>query len=175
VEEFDITWSIERRRIEDLIEYPKNPRSLTTKQFDQLKKSLKKFGLTNEPIINTDGTVIGGHQRLRVLAHFGFEWVDVKIPSRTLTDREVEELNIRHNKNGGDWDAEKLGNEWDPRDLIEWGFTEEELCWKDPADAEEVNGDKPEEFKVIVKCLDEIERDKLYSRLREEGYSCKVA
>ena len=125
----EITWSLKTFQIDELTDYAKNPRSLTKQQFEQLKKSLDKFGLIDKPIINADekNTVIGGHQRLRVLRAEGQKSVECWIPSRKLTDREVEELNIRLNKNTGDWDFDVLANEFELPDLVEWGFTEYEL------------------------------------------------
>ena len=44
-----------------------------------------------------------------------------------LTDKEVEELNIRLNKNTGNWDFDALANRFEVPDLLEWGFDEREL------------------------------------------------
>ena len=49
------------------------------------------------------------------------------VPSRLLTQKEVEELNIRLNKNGGEFDFDMLANEWNIDDLAQWGFSHEEL------------------------------------------------
>jgi ParB-like chromosome segregation protein Spo0J len=125
----EIKWNLKTYNISELTDYYKNPRQLTDKQFNQLKKSLDKFGLIDKPIINADekNTVIGGHQRLRVLRAEGQKSVECWIPSRKLTDREVEELNIRLNKNTGDWDFDVLANEFELPDLVEWGFEPFEL------------------------------------------------
>ena len=48
-------------------------------------------------------------------------------PSRELDEKEVEELNIRLNKNTGDWDFDVLANEFEMGDLLDWGFTEIDL------------------------------------------------
>jgi DNA modification methylase len=125
----DITWTLRTFPIEGLTDYYKNPRSLSKIQFEQLKKSLDKFGMIDKPIINADEahTVIGGHQRLHVLRAEGVKQVECWLPSRLLTEKEVEELNIRLNKNTGSWDFDVLANEWEFNDLIDWGFTDEEL------------------------------------------------
>lgn len=65
--------------------------------------------------------------RKRILEKMGKKVVDCWVPSRELTEKEVEELNIRHNKNTGDWDDEILANQWESYELMEWGFTHEEL------------------------------------------------
>ena len=124
-----ITWNLKTFNIYDLTDYSKNPRSLTKQQFEQLKKSLDKFGLIDKPIINADEkhTVIGGHQRLRVLRSENKKSVECWIPSRELDEKEVEELNIRLNKNTGDWDFDTLANNFEVGDLMDWGFTEIDL------------------------------------------------
>jgi DNA modification methylase len=125
----EITWTLQTVDVASLTDYFKNPRSLSKEQFAQLKTSLDKFGMIDKPIINLDAahTVIGGHQRLHVIRSEGIKQVEAWIPSRELDGREVEELNIRLNKNTGAWDFDVLANAWDVPDLLEWGFSEKEL------------------------------------------------
>ena len=47
------------------------------------------------------------------------------MPETKLSDRDVEELNIRLNRNTGEWDWDILANEWEVEDLQEWGFDDE--------------------------------------------------
>jgi DNA modification methylase len=124
-----IEWELRTYQIKELTDYFKNPRILTEKEFEQLKKSLDRFGLIDKPIINLDQakTVIGGHQRLRVLRAEGQEAVDCWTPSRKLSAKEVEELNVRLNKNTGQWDFNVLANQFEFDNLLDWGFTENEL------------------------------------------------
>jgi ParB-like chromosome segregation protein Spo0J len=122
-----ITWKLETRKIKDLKEYSKNPRTLTHEQAKHLEKSLSKFGLIDKPIINTDNTIIGGHQRLRILKKLKLKEIECYVPDKTLDEKDVEELNIRLNKNTGEWDFDILANEWDVCELVEWGFGQKEL------------------------------------------------
>ena len=124
-----ITWQLKTYKLADLTDYYKNPRSLSEKEFKQLKTSLDKFGMIDKPIVNADSvhTIIGGHQRKHVLEAEGVKEVECWIPDRELSDKEVEELNIRLNKNTGSWDFDTLANEFELDDLVEWGFTEYEL------------------------------------------------
>jgi DNA modification methylase len=123
-----ITWHIEKRKLKDLQAYYKNPRRLTDRQFEHLKTSLDKFGLIDRPFINANGTIIGGHQRINVMIKEGEEEIEVMVPNRLLDNAEVEELNIRHNKNTGEWDFDILANEWDQDDLLSWGFEASEFA-----------------------------------------------
>jgi DNA modification methylase len=140
----DIAWTLKTLDISALTDYFKNPRSLTKDQYAQLKASLDKFGMIDKPIINADSahTVIGGHQRLHVLRAEGVKQIECWLPSRELDAREVEELNIRLNKNTGAWDFDVLANQWDVPDLLEWGFSEKELQLGG-FDMDEAKGDDP--------------------------------
>lgn len=120
-------WKLEKRKVKDLYEYAKNARSLSKEQAAHLHASIDKFGQCEPIVITTDDVIIGGHQRLRTMRKMGYKEVDVYVPDSPLSEKEVEELNIRLNKNTGDWDWDMLGNAWDPEDLVEWGFTMDEL------------------------------------------------
>ena len=147
-----IKWSIEKRKISDLKKYHKNPRVLSKEQHKQLKTSLDKFGLIDKPCINTDGTIIGGHQRIEVLSS-DCEMIEVLVPSRTLTDKEVEELNIRLNCNQGDWDQDILANEWDLYDLVSWGMEDlKTISQTINLDEEEPKEEKKKKLKTCPQC-----------------------
>ncbi len=149
-----INWTLQQFNIDELTDYYKNPRSLSDKEFKQLKTSLDKFGMIDKPIVNADSahTIIGGHQRKHVLEASGAQEVECWIPDRELTDKEVEELNIRLNKNTGSWDFDTLANEFELDDLLEWGFDKGELdldLWADDAPEDvEPQIDKAEELRV---------------------------
>lgn len=141
-------------RLDELTDYYKNPRSLSEKEFKQLKTSLDKFGMIDKPIVNADSanTIIGGHQRKHVLEASGVTAIECWIPDRELSEREVEELNIRLNKNTGSWDFDTLANEFELDDLLEWGFDKTELdlgLWADDAPEDvEPQIDKAEELRI---------------------------
>lgn len=120
-------WSLEKRKIKELNEYARNARRLSKHDAGQLQQSIDTFGQCEPIVINTDNTIIGGHQRLRTMRKMGYKEVDVYVPDQTLSEKEVEELNIRLNRNRGDWDWDMLGNAWDPTVLVECGFTTEEM------------------------------------------------
>ena len=115
-------------RVRDLIPWEGNPRKITESQADQLRISLDKFGVADIPVVDADGTIVGGHQRCAILMAQGkgdME-VDVRVPSRKLTDEEFAELNLRLNKNLGEWDFDVLAN-FSEDLLLSVGFDEEEL------------------------------------------------
>lgn len=130
----------EKRIVDDLIPFEHNPRVLTKEAQAKLQKSLEKFGLVEVPVINTDNVIVAGHQRIATLKLLGrgAEEIDVRVPNRKMTQKEVEEYNIRSNRNVGDWDFDILANAFDQQDLLEWGFERHEIFFYDEASGEEI-------------------------------------
>ncbi len=121
-----VRWRSERRALADLKAADYNPRQLSEKQERDLGESLDRFDLADPIVINADNTIIGGHQRVRVLSGRGVAEVDVRVPDRQLNEAEERELNLRLNKNLGEWDWEKL-SAFDEDMLKGVGFTSDEL------------------------------------------------
>ena len=124
-----ITWTNEKRRLGDLIPWPRNPRMIKQDQGKRLVKSLEEFNQV-EPIAIGPGNVLyNGHQRLNVWgAEYGADLeVDVRVASRPLTEKEREKLTVYlHKGAAGEWDWDML-SDFDIQDLLEWGFSENEL------------------------------------------------
>ena len=121
--------NIQYYKANDLIMAEYNPRQLTKDQYTQLKDSLTRFGLVDPLIVNKHKSrkniLVGGHQRLKIAKEMGMEkipCVEVDLP----LDQE-KELNIRLNKNVGEWDYDSLANYFDVGELMEWGFSNDEL------------------------------------------------
>lgn len=142
-----LTWKTEQRKVKDLIPWDKNPRKLTPEQAQQLDASLEKFDLVEIPAINTDNKLVAGHQRVMrlLLKGRGEELVDVRVPSRELSQEEFKEYNLRSNKNTGEWDEDLLAG-FDPALLAEVGFESKELdrIFGD-GDEDDFDGDKEAE------------------------------
>jgi len=121
-----LQWKTEKRKLSELSPAPYNPRQATAKQTKDLAKSLERFSLADPIVINADNRIIGGHMRYYVLKGKGVEEVDVRVPSRKLSEKEERELSLRLNKNLGEWSYDKLA-EFDKDILKEVGFTSEEM------------------------------------------------
>lgn len=128
-----LVWHTDIRKIKDLKEHEKNPRKITKDQLEKLKQSLENFNYVETIVVNLDNTILAGHMRIRALKALGRgkEEIEVRVPNRQLTSKEAEEYLIRSNKNTGEWDYERLANEWETADLFNWGFTEDELQIED--------------------------------------------
>lgn len=132
-----LSWSTVKRKIDDLVPFPENPRQMTRKQVEDLKKSLERFDLVEIPAVSQEGVILAGHQRLKIMQMLGrgSEVIDVRIPSRKLTPAEMREYVVRSNKNTGSWSDETLSG-WNRDELVQWGFTDDELDGIDPKDKE---------------------------------------
>jgi len=124
-----LKWTTQQRKVSELIPYDFNPRKLTPEQEQKLKESLEKFDLVEIPAINTDNTIIAGHQRVKVLflLNRGEDKIDVRVPNRKLSDDELKEYNIRSNRNSGEWDFDILLEHFELDDLMNWGFVPEDF------------------------------------------------
>ncbi len=106
-----------------------NPRVWSDEATKHLKESIAKFGLIDPLIVNSAPNrkwiVLGGNFRLKVIKELGFTtvpivWVDIP-------DLELEkEINIRLNKNTGEFDWSILAN-FGEKVLADIGFSSEEL------------------------------------------------
>jgi len=60
------------RKIEDLIEWDKNPRKITDLDYVRLKDQITLLGQYKPLIINEKNEVLGGNMRLRAFKELGF-------------------------------------------------------------------------------------------------------
>lgn len=147
-----LIWHTERRKVNNLLPYSKNPRSISDKQMSDLKKSLKKFNLVEIPAIDVDGKIVAGHQRVRALQILGRgeELIEVRVPNRKLTKEEYAQYMVTSNYVGGDWDFEKLKS-FDLDLLLDVGFDKSELTdiWNEHLEVEDDNFDEEKELAKI--------------------------
>lgn len=124
-------------------------------EYQKIKKSIIEFGYVAPIIVNSDMTVIGGHQRLKVLKELGYNEVECVIVD--LNKNKEKALNIALNKISGDWDNSKLEEllaelkETDiDLDITGFSFDEVDNILKD------ITGSKEDDFD-IQQALDEID------------------
>jgi hypothetical protein len=106
----DLTWKTEKRKVSDLLKSEINPRKIKPEKLKALEDSLNKFNLAEIPVINTDNTLITGNQRVTVLGMIGRknEKIDVRVPSRPLTEQEAKEYMLIGNTHAGEFDGELI-------------------------------------------------------------------
>lgn len=103
---------IERRKVDELKAAEYNPRKDLRPgdaEYEKLKRSIQEFGYV-EPVIwnKRTGTVVGGHQRLKVMKDLGYEEVDCVVVD--LDEKKEKALNIALNKISGEWNNDLLAN-----------------------------------------------------------------
>ena len=116
-------------KIKELKEAEYNPRQISEDAFAQLKTSLEKFECVEPAVVNNNpdrtNVIVGGHQRIKAAKALG--WKEFPCVYVKLTPEQEKELNIRLNKNTGEFDFDILANEFEIDDLLDWGFTTDEL------------------------------------------------
>ncbi|MFZ2193554.1 MAG: DNA modification methylase [Candidatus Moraniibacteriota bacterium] len=130
-----------------------NPRKWDDAKKAKLRESIERFGLVDPLIVNYNparkNIVIGGHFRLKIAKELGYK--DVPVVYLDIADIEKEkELNLRLNKNVGEWDIELL-KEFDLGVLLEVGFDDEDLSqiWDDSLETENDNFQEEKELAEI--------------------------
>lgn len=132
-----------------------NPRKISAKALQDLTESISRFQMVDPIIVNRApkrmNVVIGGHMRLRAAKALGMQKVPVVYVHIPDIEKE-KELNIRLNKNTGDWDFEKLKS-FDLDLLLDIGFDQADLShlWDDNLEVAEESFDVEEELKKITK------------------------
>lgn len=123
----DITWTPERAKVADLKLWQENPRTISEKEYNDLKASITKRGFHDVLKVNTDLTVLSGNMRKRALEELGITEVFIMKPSRELTLDEMIVVALESNRHRGedDWDA--LAN-MDKDLLLEAGFDKLEMA-----------------------------------------------
>jgi hypothetical protein len=126
--------SIERWPLDRILEAPRNPRTHTAAQVDELAASMQEFGWTIPLLVDERGELIAGHGRLRAARQLGMEDAPV-IVARGWSDAQKRAYRIADNKlalNAG-WDAALLSEELASLavdgfaiDLL--GFTDEDMA-----------------------------------------------
>jgi DNA modification methylase len=100
---------IERRPVDRLIPYARNPRTHTEEQVAQIAASIAEFGFVNPVLVGADGVIIAGHARVIAARKLGMGEVPVIVLDH-LTPAQRRALVIADNRlaeNAG-WDEEML-------------------------------------------------------------------
>ena len=110
--------------IKKIKETPNNPRFIKDPKFKLLVQSIKKspWMMNIRPIVVDETmTILGGNMRLKACKSAGMFEIPIHIESG-LTEAQKREFIIKDNSGFGEWDWDILANEWDVKQLIEWGI-----------------------------------------------------
>lgn len=132
-----------------------NPRKISKEALGQLQESIRRFAMVDPIIVNSaprrKNIVIGGHMRLRAAKELGHTTVPVvylNIPNL----KKEKELNLRLNRNTGEWDFAKLKS-FDLDLLFDVGFDDTDFThiWSENLEAEDDDFPIEEELARIKK------------------------
>ena len=116
-----------RMKLELLKIHPDNPRFIRDEKYKLLVQSIADFPkmMDLRPIVYDPQTmyILGGNMRYRALKELMYKeipdnWVK---SAADLTEDEKRRFLITDNAGFGQWDFDKLANEWDAEELISWG------------------------------------------------------
>ncbi len=142
-----MNWHTETRKISELKNWESNPRVISEESYKELKESIGSLGNFEPLVINIDGTVLAGNQRLRVAKERGDKEVEVSVPERELTEQEIKKIGIISNRHSGEWDMDKLANEFEDI-LEELGF--DDLLPEVELEVKEDDYEEPEDLETTV-------------------------
>ena len=119
----------EQRKVNTLLPFKQNPRTISEKQRADLIRSIQKFGLVEIPAVTIDGKILAGHQRVAVLQLLGRgdELIDVRVPNRAMSKIEYEQYLLTSNRVHGEWDYEMLSEYFDIDTMLVSGFDDTDL------------------------------------------------
>ncbi len=89
-----------------------NPRKISEKKTNELKRSLEKLGDHDVIKIDENNNIISGNQRIKAMIQLG---IDKPVLCKKLTgysEKELKAINVQSNLHSGEWDNDKL-NEWE--------------------------------------------------------------
>lgn len=115
---------IEKIKISDIVPNKNNPRIIKEDKFYKLVESIKTFPemLSIRPlVIDEKNVVLGGNMRLKACLEVGLKDIPV-IRCTNWSKKRKEEFIIKDNVGFGEWDWNKLANEWDDLPLVDWAL-----------------------------------------------------
>jgi hypothetical protein len=164
-----------------------NPRIIKDGKFEKLIQSVTDLPqmLEMRPIIVDENMIIlGGNMRYQACIKAGIEQIPIiqytkKEHLDLNTDKTYEEtcqeIIIKDNVGFGEWDWDILANKWNTVELSDWGLevwqNEDDIISNEPKD---VSDKIISTFKIEVDLENEAQLQKLYEKLTNENYICRI-
>lgn len=174
---------IEYVPISELKAYVNNAKEHPAEQVEQIKKSILEFGMNDPIAVWKDNEIIEGHGRLLACSELGGVYSTVPIIRLDhLSDEQRKAYALVHNKltMNSDFNLDLLNMELGDITDIDMGDFGFDLGIEDNEDEKEIEAEPDthfnyqEQYGVIVMCASEGEQEKIYNRLTDDGYECKV-
>lgn len=180
-----------RLKISEIKNNPNNPRLIKDDNFKKLVQSLKQLPIMLEKrpvLIDEDNIIIGGNMRHKAAKDAGLKEIPVEyftredakqnnIEAKKLDsdyvdrtyEQQREEMIIKDNVSGGEWDWDMLANEWDTELLEQWGLNLSNANSEEPEDLELKNT-----LEIAVEFDNDTDLQQLYEELTEREYKCRI-
>lgn len=111
---------MEKRKLNDLKEWDKNPRSISKDGFERLKKQIQRLGQYKPLIITQDGIVLGGNMRMKAYRELGINDIWVSVVDAPTEEKKIE-FALSDNDRAGKYEGDQLANLIGNFPDIEWG------------------------------------------------------
>lgn len=161
-------------KVNELKENPNNPRFIRDSKFEQLVKSIREFPemlSVRKLVVNKDYIVLGGNMRLKAIKEAGVKEVDIEVVD--WNEEKEKEFIVKDNLGYGEWDFEMLANEWEVESLTEWGLDIPNLLDEEKKIID-IASNIENLYRIEIICKDEEHQEKVYNKLIEEGYECRI-
>lgn len=167
------------KKISELIPYINNPRN-NDEAVNAVASSIKNFGFKVPIVVDSNNEIINGHTRLKAAQKLGLETVPV-IVADDLTPEQVKAFRLADNKVGeiATWNDEMLAIELEELKNLDFDMSEFEFEISDSQIQEkDENTDSvpiDEKMIIIIESDNELELEKYFNKLVEEGYPCRLS
>lgn len=164
--------------LDELKEYENNPRTITKDAIEKVAESIKQFGFKVPIIVDENNVIIAGHTRKKAAKKLKLSEVPVVV-AKDLNDEQIKAFRLADNKVAefSEWDSDLLFDELEKlnMNMYEFGFDELETFEVEPDEEEDTSSVDLEENVVIVIEEDTEEKlEKIFEKLVEEGYKCRL-
>lgn len=152
-----------------------NPRKITKKKKDELRRSLETFGDFGSFIIDEQYNVIAGNMRLSVIKEMDPETVILCKKLIGYSEAELRAINIKDNTHSGEWDVDLLAD-WTADLTIDLGLdgvTRKEMEERSIPEMELIHYEKYDY--VMIVCRNELDYNDLIRRIGIEGTKVPIA
>lgn len=102
---------IEKIKIEKLKPAEYNPRKdlkPEDEEYQRIKKSIVEYGCVIPLVVNKDMTIIGGHQRLKILKDLGYTEIECVVVDYDKSKEKGCNIILNNENVSGEWDNKKL-------------------------------------------------------------------
>ncbi len=152
--------NIQKIKIEKLKPAEYNPRKdlkPEDEEYQRIKKSIVEYGCVIPLVVNKDMTIIGGHQRLKILKDLGYTEIECVVVDYDKSKEKGCNIILNNENVSGEWDnkkleelMEELQKEDFDMEMTGFSFDEVDNILKD------ITGSKEDDFD-IQQALDEID------------------